>query len=253
MQEAAQHWYNGRMTGTPSTFPAAMEEACEIVERVVNEELKRRKRFPLEWGAGGTDGAWRANVAASNCYEGSKESVGFHSDQLTYLGPYPTIASLSLGEDAVRTMAIIEHLFVSTISGTQRIFSLREVIPSDEVDDRKARTFNVPLPHNSAIDLFRPAYPETAGGDIQPSNCRINITFRFYRPDFSPSSTPRCKCGVPTILRPDMKNRSDGQNDRYWWTCYAGAQNDGKGCKFWKIMDMKAEGRGSNFSCSKAV
>lgn len=125
MQEAARHWfvvirdpsahphsspmrrYNGRMTEPPSTFPAAMEEACEIVERVVNEELKRRKRFSLEWGAGDTDEAWRANVAASNCYEGSKESVGFHSDQLTYLGPYPTIASLSLGECAVRIISYI--------------------------------------------------------------------------------------------------------------------------------------------------
>ncbi|KAG6832684.1 hypothetical protein H0H92_012256 [Tricholoma furcatifolium] len=94
MQEAAQHWYNGRMTGAPAIFPPAMEEACEIVERVVNEQLKSRERFPLEWKSGD----WRANVAASNCYDGSKESVGFHSDQLTYLGPYPTIASLSLGE-----------------------------------------------------------------------------------------------------------------------------------------------------------
>jgi alkylated DNA repair dioxygenase AlkB len=75
-----------------------MEEACKIIERVVNEQMKQRRRFPLEWG-GGTDEevAWRANVAASNCYEGSKESVGFHSDQMTYLGPCPTIASLSLG------------------------------------------------------------------------------------------------------------------------------------------------------------
>ncbi|KAG6891339.1 hypothetical protein C0992_008793 [Termitomyces sp. T32_za158] len=107
--------------------------------------------------------------------------------------------------------------------------------------------FKHSIPPQQAIDLFRPAYPETAGGDIHPSNCRINITFRFYRPDFSPSSTPRCKCGVPTILRPDMKNRSDGRNDRYWWACYAGAQNDGKGCNFWKVMDMKAEGRGSGW------
>jgi alkylated DNA repair dioxygenase AlkB len=76
-----------------------MEEACSFVEKIVNDEMKKRKRFPLEWGGTGTEGQiWRANVAASNCYEGGKESVGFHSDQLTYLGPYPTIASLSLGE-----------------------------------------------------------------------------------------------------------------------------------------------------------
>ena len=32
--------------------------------------------------------------------------------------------------------------------------------------------------------------------------------------------------------------------EKYWWTCYAGAQNEGKGCGFWKVMDAKAEGRG---------
>lgn len=90
--------YNGRKTGPPNPFPPEMEEACQYIEDVVNEEMRKRKRFPLEWGGNGTEGkTWRANVAASNCYEGTKESVGPHSDQLTYLGPYPTIASLSLG------------------------------------------------------------------------------------------------------------------------------------------------------------
>ncbi|KAF9052689.1 hypothetical protein BJ165DRAFT_1413126 [Panaeolus papilionaceus] len=32
-----------------------------------------------------------------------------------------------------------------------------------------------------------------------------------------------------------MKNRREGKCGRYWWTCYAGAQNDGKGCNFWKV------------------
>lgn len=94
--------YNGRPTDPPAQFPEPMEEACRIIERVVNEEMRKRERFPLEWGGYHVEGGeepvlWRANVAASNCYEGAKESVGFHSDQLTYLGPYPTIASLSLG------------------------------------------------------------------------------------------------------------------------------------------------------------
>lgn len=41
-----------------------------------------------------------------------------------------------------------------------------------------------------------------------------------------------------------MKNRTHGEADRYWWTCYAGAQNDGKGCDFWKLLDMLEEKRG---------
>ncbi|PPR08083.1 hypothetical protein CVT24_010544 [Panaeolus cyanescens] len=257
-QEAAQFWYNGRPTDPPQKFPPEMEMACEIVEKIVNKELQTRERWPLEWAGSyrATDSTamWKANVAASNCYRGGKESVGFHSDQLTYLGPYPTIASLSLG--------------------IRRQFTLREVIPRDQVMERKARTFNVPLAHNSeqsfddsfqliimhapcqenfkhailpqsAIDLYHPMIPQEPGTPIEPSNKRINITFRFYRPDFQPASIPRCHCNVPTILRPDMKNRSDGKcADRYWWTCYAGAQNDGKGCNFWKVMDMDAEGRG---------
>jgi hypothetical protein len=111
----------------------------------------RRTRFPLEWG-GTNEGPsiWRANVAASNCYEGAQESVGFHSDQLTYLGPYPTIASLSLGPRLFRIDCPNElPIDLPLPSGVQRVFRLREVIPTDEASSRRAQTFNIPLPHNS--------------------------------------------------------------------------------------------------------
>src|SRR5271170_2961673 len=98
--------------------------------------------------------------------------------------------------------------------------------------------FKHSIPPQPSIDIYHPSYPRSSEETIEPSNCRINITFRFYRPDFHPHSIPRCKCGIPTVLKPDMKNRQDGQTDRYWWICYAGAQNDGKGCNFWKLMDM---------------
>ncbi|KAI0063462.1 hypothetical protein BV25DRAFT_1824569 [Artomyces pyxidatus] len=267
-------WYNGRESEAPTVFPPAMEEACKIIEKAVNEELHKRTRFPLEWGGdpsepGGENVVWRANFAAANCYEGAKESVGFHSDRLTSIGPYPTIASLSLG--------------------TPRVFRLREVIPVDEADKRAARTYNIPLPHNSllimhastqerfkhavppqsTLDKFHPTFPPPAalpGLTFDPANCRINITFRFFRPDFHPDTIPRCKCGEMTTLRPDMKQRQkeqitgglkgkgrDGDGDdvakragayRYWWCCTAGDQNEGKGCGYWKVMDVKAEGRG---------
>ena len=129
------------------------------------------------------------------------------------------------------------------------------------------------VPAQNTIDMFRPPLPPPA--DLadeeelaklsEGSNARINITFRFYRPDFRSQLTPHCKCNVPCILRPDMKNRyeappaGDASADssdhdgwanrslaaRYWWTCYAGAQNDGHGCGYWKVMDVKAEGRGT--------
>lgn len=64
----------------PFSFPTVLEAACSYVEKVVNAELAKRERFPLEWGG---DGGWKANVAAANRYKGAKEGVGFHADQLT--------------------------------------------------------------------------------------------------------------------------------------------------------------------------
>ncbi|KAG7098764.1 hypothetical protein E1B28_000673 [Marasmius oreades] len=88
-QQAAQFWYNGRPTDAPEVFPSPMEEACEIIEKIVNNELQKRPRLPLEWAGDGDPSGllWRANVAASNCYEGRNESVGWHSDQVPLLLP----------------------------------------------------------------------------------------------------------------------------------------------------------------------
>lgn len=66
--------YNGRRTQPPLSFPAIMETACRVIEEIVNIELKKRKREPLEWA--GDNMIWRANMAGANCYEGAQESVG---------------------------------------------------------------------------------------------------------------------------------------------------------------------------------
>jgi len=71
--------YNGLRTGPPRVFSPLLEEALQHVEKVVQHEMAKRKRFPLEWAGG----EWSANVCAANCYRGSKEGVGAHSDQLT--------------------------------------------------------------------------------------------------------------------------------------------------------------------------
>lgn len=85
------------------SFHPQWKRPAKIIEHIVNAEMRKRRCFPLEWGGHTSDKdseplLWRANVAASNCYAGAKENICFHSDQLTHLGPYPTIASLSLGE-----------------------------------------------------------------------------------------------------------------------------------------------------------
>lgn len=66
----------------------------------MNREIQERikTRYPnghkLKYQSAAT---WVPNAAFVNCYNGPGESVGWHSDQLTYLGPRAVIGSLSLG------------------------------------------------------------------------------------------------------------------------------------------------------------
>jgi hypothetical protein len=81
----------------------------------------------------GAGGCRRVRPHIGICKALAHLSVGWHADQLTYLGPYCTIASLSLG--------------------TPRAFRLRE---TDTVDaayksGKPIRTYEVNLGHNSLV------------------------------------------------------------------------------------------------------
>lgn len=114
------------------------------------------------------------------------KSVGYHSDVLTYLGPYPTIASLSLG--------------------VSRPFRLRPFLPSSSSSNPAKttnRTLEIPLTHNtlcimhagcqerfkhsvppvSAMDLFR-LPGERGKGDKAGRGYRerINVSSVFLVP-----------------------------------------------------------------------
>lgn len=45
--------------------------------------------------------------------------------------------------------------FIEESAGVSRIFRLREVVPLDERDTRAARTYNIPLRHNS-VSFYLP-------------------------------------------------------------------------------------------------
>lgn len=108
------------------------------------------------------------------------------------------------------------------------------------------------------------------------------ITFRFYRPDFAPLpttptspsiaalvpppnyvGTPLCACKIPCVLRPDAKGKAranlgkrsaesakrpaesaEEQELLFFWQCNGGAQEMGRQCGHFKLLDMKGEGRG---------
>lgn len=117
-----QYVYNGQKIEAIRPFTQEMSEAHHIVEQRTRDWLHSRQTDPEQLDVTG----WHANVAFSNLYDGRESAVGYHSDQLTYLGPLPTIASLSLG--------------------CEREFRLKPI--SSVVS---ARTISLRLPHNSLL------------------------------------------------------------------------------------------------------
>lgn len=154
-------------------------------------------------------------------------SVGYHSDQLTYLGPRAVIGSLSLG--------------------VAREFRVRRVVARDEgKNDAKNGHFpgttacsaptradaegqiSIHLPHNSLLVMHAEMQEEwkhsiAPASAIDPhplaGNRRLNITYRCYKASLHPRFTPRCKCGVPTVLRCVQRKREN--RGRYMWMCHA--------------------------------
>ncbi|KAG0273792.1 hypothetical protein BGZ95_010396 [Linnemannia exigua] len=174
MEEVAGWTYNGKQQDPPRRFLPEMEEAKLVVRRIVNELRKQRSIHPYE-----VQGDWNCNVAAVNHYAHSKESVGFHADKLTYLGPRPTIGSLTLG--------------------VTRFFRIRKVIPDAKHPDTAGQLISIALPHNSLCIMWPPMQEEWKH-EIPPvptvtphpisGTARINITFRLRREGFSPADTP---------------------------------------------------------------
>ena len=191
-----------------------------IVQSAVNQEIAKRIKdfYPngkkLKYQS---PHEWRPNAAFVNCYVGGSESVGYHTDQLTYLGPRAVIGSLSLG--------------------VTREFRVRKIVArdDDELGDSKTQRgdaegqVSIHLPHNSLLVMhaeMQEEFKHSISGalviDPHPiaGNKRINVTYRYYRESFHPKYTPRCKCGVATVLR--CVQRTKLNRGRYMWMCHAG-------------------------------
>ena len=167
-----------------------MRAVAVKVQKTVNQEIafQIRERYPggkkLKYQS---PHDWVPNAAFVNCYKGSSESVGYHSDSLTYLGPRPTIGSLSLG--------------------VGREFRVRRVVPRNDEESLKGHAAGdgsrgdvegqiaIHLPHNSLL-VMHAEMQEEWKHSIHPAqvidphpiagNQRINITYRHYRESFHP-------------------------------------------------------------------
>lgn len=204
--------YNGKPVDTSRKYSQTMEACSDRVQQLVRQTDKE-----------GT-AQWLSDACIANYYADESQSVGFHSDQLTYIGPRPVIAALTLG--------------------SERVFRLKGACP-----DGDRRTYNVLLPHNSLLIMHAgcqeaykhsiiPVQAKQIGLHERAGKARFSLTFRHYKKEFTPNRIPQCKCGEPMILKPVFK-KTEGQKGEYFWTC--GQTYQGKGCGDFLWYEKKVE------------
>src|SRR6186713_424369 len=165
-----------------------MQAVSSIVKDAVNKEISKRIKSHYPDGKKlkhQSPDDWSPNAAFVNCYDGGAESVGYHTDQLTYLGPRAVIGSISLG--------------------VAREFRVRKIVAADDEDadkssEKKDTTRSdaqgqiaIHLPHNSLL-VMHAEMQEEWKHSIHPASSidphpvagkkRINITYRNYRKEF---------------------------------------------------------------------
>ncbi|CEN62484.1 hypothetical protein ASPCAL09118 [Aspergillus calidoustus] len=210
------------------------------VQEAVNAEIQKRIRDVYPGGKKlkyQSPREWMPNAAFVNCYDGPAESVGYHTDHLTYLGPRAVIGSLSLG--------------------VQREFRVRRIVADEgesgeERGDAKAHAqgqISIPLPHNSLLVMHAQTQEEwkhaiAPAHTISPhplsGNRRINVTYRWYRDSLHPRNIPRCRCNAHAVLKCVQRKRDS--RGRYMWTCYMGSKPGKKGCGFFQWAEFDDDG-----------
>lgn len=225
-----EYVYNGSYVPDVAKTTPEMLRISKRVCEAVNKEIERRicdfqvdgKKLKFQ-----SPDPWAPNASFVNCYDGGKESVGYHSDQLTYLGPRAVIGSLSLG--------------------VAREFRVRKIVPqADSTAADKQGQIAIHLPHNSLL-IMHAEMQEEWKHSIPPAqtitphpvagNKRLNITYRCYKQYLHPMYTPKCKCNIPAVLRCVQKRAVT--RGRYMWMCHAGYTPGQKGCNYfeWALFD----------------
>ncbi|KAF2008509.1 hypothetical protein BU24DRAFT_415867 [Aaosphaeria arxii CBS 175.79] len=237
--QKTEYLYDGRKIDDVRQSLPEMLKVSDKVEAAVNSEIQRRIRdfYPngekLKYQS---PGPWKANTAFVNCYDGPNESVGYHSDQLTYLGPRAVIGSLSLG--------------------VAREFRIRKVVAEDDAHRKEDGTLadaqgqiSIHLPHNSLLVMHAEMQEEwkhsiAPAQAIDPhplaKNKRLNITYRSYKDHLHPRYTPKCRCGVSTVLR--CVTRKKETRGRYMWMCHVNYVPGEEGCGFFQWAEFDADG-----------
>lgn len=231
-EQQTEYVYNGSYIADVHQTLPEMLKVSQKVKHTVNLEIQRRIRdiYPdgkkLKYQS---PHEWTPNASFVNCYDGPRESVGYHSDQLTYLGPRAVIGSLSLG--------------------VAREFRVRRSVPPDASSADVQGQISIHLPHNSLLIMhaemqeeWKHAVAPAKAIDPHPvaGNKRLNITYRCYKESLHPKYTPRCKCNVPAVLR-CVQKRSVTKG-KYMWMCHSGYTPGQKGCSYFAWAEFDDEG-----------
>ncbi|KAK5674319.1 hypothetical protein LTS10_012903 [Elasticomyces elasticus] len=229
----AQEQKTSSIADVAQTTPE-MLKVSTLVRNAVNQEIERRRQ---QFNPGGmklkfqSPEEWQPNASFVNCYDGGKQSVGYHSDQLTYLGPRAVIGSLSLG--------------------VAREFRVRRIVPSGDTSTADVQgQIAIHLPHNSLLVMHAEMQEEwkhavAPAQTIEPhpvaGNKRLNVTYRCYKEYLHPKYTPRCKCKVPAVLRCVQKHAAT--RGRYMWMCHSGYTPGQTGCSYFEWAAFDVDGR----------
>ena len=276
-QQRNEYIYNGaRMTDVRKLTPQ-LDRVKNRVQEAVNREIQERIRTRYPGGQKlryQSPAPWTPNAAFVNCYNGPDENVGWHSDQLTYLGPRAVIGSLSLGvtrefrvrrvlpRDTINNSAAVAAASRSATTRTETKETVAVLLDEEteprakeqqrqnQDEDQNEGQISIHLPHNSLL-IMHADMQEEWKHSVSPTQTisphpisgarRINITYRHYRPEFHPHRTPRCSgCDVPCVLR--VVQRKTANRGRYFWMCYAGNVPGKNGCDFFKWAEFDEDG-----------
>ncbi|XMA16700.1 hypothetical protein WAI453_009491 [Rhynchosporium graminicola] len=245
--QKTEYIYNGGKLDDVRQLTPQMLAIAPKVTSAVNASIATRPRLQYQ-----SPSAWSPNAAFVNCYNGPTESVGYHSDQLTYLGPRAIIGSISLGvarEFRVRRITPTDEQDPTNNTSSQAKSPGSTSHKHTAADDLNGQ-ISIHLPHNSLL-IMHASMQETWKHCISPTpsviphplsgNRRINITYRDYKAYLHPRHTPRCKCGLPTVLR--VVQRKKRNRGRYFWMCYAGNVPGKEGCAFFEWAEWREDGR----------
>ncbi|KAJ5407327.1 hypothetical protein N7465_008611 [Penicillium sp. CMV-2018d] len=257
-QQTSEYTYGGTYRSNVRQATPQLRSVSRQVQKIVNDEINKRIRdvYPdgkkLQYQS---PKEWRPNAAFVNCYDGPTESVGYHSDELTYLGPHPVIGSLSLGvarEFRVRRIVPRDDDETAEDHDTEKTSPVSNSARNQTVSAARADAqgqISIHLPHNSLLIMHAEMQEEwkhsiapaqTVSPHSISGNRRINITYRWYRDTLHPRYTPRCKCGEHTILR--CAQRKHETRGRYMWMCYAGFAPGKEGCSFFQWAEFDDDG-----------